>query len=224
MELSLLAAKKAEDEEEVPAIEKPSFLETLSLRERRRNHHGSHTEVSIPEQRRSAPESFLFPGSYTIPLSFAVTNKPPVVGGSDPDEVCFTKDIKETKEQARELPELPWEARCREFGEKELPKLPWEGKGRELSRELPEIPWEARSREISKELPELPWEARNQEIREKEEKVKEKVEEIEEPVWVKRVEKPVPPPHSIENRPKAKTYETISFKSACLLNILHLLI
>jgi len=180
MELSLLAAKKAEEKasaiEEVPAIKKPTFLEPSSLRDLRRNHHGSHTEICIPEQRRSAPESFLFPGSYTIPLSFAVTNKPPAMGGSDPDEVCFTKDIMETREQMRELPELPWEARSRDF--------------------------------LEKALPELPWEARSREIREKEEKVKvkeEKVQEIEEPVWVKREEKPAPPPHSIENRPKAKT-------------------
>lgn len=176
LEMSLLAAaKKAEDD--VPAIKKPTFFEPTSLTDIRRNYHGSHTEICIPEQRRSAPESFLFPGSYTIPLSFAVTNKPPALGGSDPDEVCFTKDIKETREQMRELPELPWEARSRDF--------------------------------LEKALPELPWEARSREIREKEEKVKvkeeKKVEAIEEPVWVKREEKPAPPPHSIENRPKAKT-------------------
>jgi len=143
LELSLLAAKKEEDE--LPAIAKPTFPEPLlhqrEASNRRANHHGSHTEVSsIPEQRRSAPESFLFPGSYTIPLSFAVTNKPPASACSDGEESYLAKE---------------------------------EAVG-------------------AKERPEYPWEVRNREIRLREERVKER-------------EKPVPPPHSIESRPKAKT-------------------
>jgi hypothetical protein len=110
MELSLLSKKV---DEEVPAIQKPVFIEPINQKDRRRNHHGSNTEVGgIPEQRRSAPESFLFPGSFTIPLSFAITNKPPY---SDGDEFGSVKDFMADKK----LPEYPWEARNREIREME---------------------------------------------------------------------------------------------------------
>ncbi|XP_059484760.1 histone-lysine N-methyltransferase SETD1B [Neocloeon triangulifer] len=101
LELSLATVKK--ESEELPAIQRPAFFEPLLSREnRRRPHHGSQGEVNIPQHRHSVPESFLFPNSFTIPLSFAVTNKPSP-GNSDVEEAS----VEIFKEKRKELPPPP---------------------------------------------------------------------------------------------------------------------
>ncbi|CAB3370443.1 Hypothetical predicted protein [Cloeon dipterum] len=114
LELSLLAAKKpilGPGAEEVPAIEKPSFVAppALQCRERRRQHLGSHTDVNaVPAHRHSVPESFLFPGSFTIPLSFAVVNKPGLdAATAAPLAAAPTAPAEEPRERRKELPPPP---------------------------------------------------------------------------------------------------------------------
>ncbi|XP_065334392.1 titin isoform X2 [Cloeon dipterum] len=112
LELSLLAAKKpilGPGAEEVPAIEKPSFVAppALQCRERRRQHLGSHTDVNaVPAHRHSVPESFLFPGSFTIPLSFAVVNKPGLEAATAAP-LAAAAPAEEPRERRKELPPPP---------------------------------------------------------------------------------------------------------------------